>query len=56
MGHARLLERGGDSPNLAFRAGDFGGDFGQNLQPRCVDAIVIGDQNAHHQPFAAWLI
>ena len=44
---ARLFEGGRDGPDLALGSGDFGGDLGQNLQPRRVDAVVVGDQDAH---------
>ena len=50
MPDAGLFERGGDGPDLAARTGDFGGNLGQNLQPRRVDAIVVGDQDAHSGP------
>jgi hypothetical protein len=42
MRHPRLLECGGHRPDLATVARDLVGDFGQNLKPWRVDAVVIG--------------
>ena len=47
MRHARLLEGGGDGPDLSVLTGQLGRDAVQHLQSRCVDAVVIGDENAH---------
>ncbi|MPL92099.1 hypothetical protein SDC9_38196 [bioreactor metagenome] len=50
MADARLLEGRGDGPDLALGACKFGRKVEQNLEPRRVDAVVIGDQNAHEVP------
>src|SRR5690606_8331409 len=50
MPDTRLLERGGDGPDLAFGAGNLGGDGVQHGQSGRVDPVVIGDENAHSAP------
>ena len=47
MADAGLFKGGGDCPDLALRACQLGGDLGQGHKPRGVNAVVIGDQNAH---------
>ena len=47
MANAGLLEGRGYGPHLAPGSGNFGGDVLQDRKTRGVDAVVIGDQNAH---------
>ena len=47
MANARLLEGGGDCPDLALGACDLSGDCFEHFEPRCIDPVVIGDENAH---------
>ena len=51
MADARLLEGGGHGPDLARVARERGGDLFERLEPGGVDAVVIGDENAHGRLF-----
>ncbi len=47
MRNTRLFKRGRDRPHFARGASQIGCNIVQNLQARRVDAVIIGDQNAH---------
>ena len=47
MADAGLFKRRCNGPNLAVGASDLLCNLGQNFEPRCVNPVVIGDENTH---------
>ena len=53
---ARLLEGGGDDPDLAARAGERGGDLLGDGEAGRADAVVVGEEDAHGRPLGCFAV
>ena len=53
---ARLLEGGGDGPDLAHLPGKRGGDLLGDGEARRADAVVVGEKDAHGRPLGCFAV